>query len=41
MSSVKNVDVAWRLIDVMKELQKLKNMTGMSLLHPGFESVSE
>jgi len=41
LSNVKNVDVAWRLIDVMKEWQKLKNMTSMSLLHPGFESVPE
>ena len=37
---MKNVDVAWRLIDVMKEWQKLKKMTSIMLLwHPGFESV--
>ena len=39
MSSIKNVDVAWRLIDVVKEWQKLKKMTGMLLSHPGFKSV--
>ena len=41
---MKNVDVAWRLTDVMKEWQKLQKMTSMtimSLSHPGFESVSE
>ena len=41
---MKNLDVAWRLIDVMKEWQKLKKMTSMTamlLSHPGFESVSE
>lgn len=38
---MKNVDVAWRLIDVMKELEKLKKMTSMLLSHQGFESVSE
>ena len=38
---MKNVDVAWTLIDVMKEWQKLKKMTSMLLSHPGFESVSE
>ena len=38
---MKNVDVAWRLIDVIKEWQKLKKMTSMLLPHPGFESVSE
>ena len=38
---MKNVDVAWRLIDVMKELQKLKKMTIVLLSHLGFESVSE
>ena len=40
LSSMKNEDVAWRLIDVMKEWQKLKKMTSMLLSHPGFESVS-
>ena len=39
MSSMKNIDVAWRLIDVVREWQKLKKMTSMLLLHPGFESV--
>ena len=29
LSSLKNVVVAWRLIDVMKEWQKLKIMTSM------------
>ena len=38
---MKNVDVAWRLIDVMKEWQKLKKMISKFPLHPGFESVSE
>ena len=38
---MKNVDVAWRLIDVRKEWQKLKKMTSMLLSHPGFESVPE
>ena len=37
MSSMKNVDVAWRLIDVVREWQKLKKMTSLLLLHPGFE----
>ena len=42
MSNMKNVDVpAWRLIDVMKEWQKLKKMTSMLLAQPAFESVSE
>ena len=36
---MKNVDVAWRLIDVLREWQKLKKMTSMLLSHPGFESV--
>ena len=38
---MKNVDVAWRLIDVVREGQKLKKMTSklMLLSHPGFESV--
>ena len=36
---MKNVDVAWRLIDVVREWQKLKKMTSMLLLHPGFKSV--
>ena len=36
---MKNLDVAWRLIDVVKEWQKLKEMTSMLLSHPGFESV--
>ena len=35
---MKNVDVAWRLIDV-KEWQKLKKMTSMLRSYPGFESV--
>ena len=38
---MKNVDVSWRFVDVMKEWQKLKKMTSMLLSHPGFESVSE
>ena len=41
---MKNVDVAWRLTDVMKEWQKLQKMTSMTtmlLSHPGFESVSK
>ena len=44
LSSMKNVDVAWRLTDVMKEWQKLQKMTSMTtmlLSHPGFESVSK
>ena len=36
---MKNVDVAWRLIDVVREWQKLKKMTSMVLSHSGFESV--
>ena len=36
---MKNVDIAWRLIDVVREGQKLKKMTSMLLSHPGFESV--
>ena len=36
---MKNVDVAWRLIDVAREGQKLNKMTSMLLSHPGFESV--
>ena len=36
---MKNVDVAWRLIDVVRKWQKLKKMTSMLLSHPGFESV--
>ena len=36
---MKNVDVAWRLIDVVREGQKLNKMTSMLLSHPGFESV--
>ena len=39
MSSMKNVDVAWRLIDVVRVWRKLKKMTSMLLSHPGFESV--
>ena len=39
MSSMKNVEVAWKLINVVKQWQKLKKMTSMLLLHPGFESV--
>ena len=38
MSSMKNADVAWRLIDVVRVWRKLKKMTSMSLSHPGFES---
>ena len=34
-----NVDVAWRLIDVLKQWQKLKKMTSVLLSHQGFESV--
>ena len=36
---MKNIDVAKRLIDVVREWQKLNKMTSMLLLHPGFESV--
>ena len=40
---MKNVDVAWRLIDVVREGQKLKKTTSnyklMLLSLPGFESV--
>ena len=36
---MKNVDVPWRLIDVVREWKKLKKMTSMLLSHPGFESV--
>ena len=36
---MKNVDVAWRLIDVVKQWQQLKKMTSMLLSHPGLESV--
>ena len=36
---MKNIDVAKRLIDVMREWQKLNKMTSMLLSHPGFESV--
>ena len=36
---MKNVDVAWRLIDVVREGQKLNKMTSKLLLHPGFESI--
>ena len=36
---MKNVDVAWGLIDVVREWQKLKKLTSMLLSHPGFESV--
>ena len=39
MSNMKNVHVAWRLIDVVREGQKLNKMTSMLLSHPGFESV--
>ena len=39
LSSMKNVDVAWRLIDVVREGQKLNKMTSMLLSHPGFESI--
>ena len=39
MSSMKNVDLAWRLIDVVREWQKLKKMTSILLSHPGFKSV--
>ena len=38
MPSMKNVDVAWRLIDVVRVWRKLKKMTSMLLSHPGFES---
>ena len=40
MSSMENVDVAWRLIDVVRKWQKLKKMTSMLLSHPGFESLN-
>ena len=36
---MKNVDVAWRLIDVVRERQKLDKITSTLLSHPGFESV--
>ena len=36
---MKNVDVAWRLVDVVREGQKLNKMTSMLLSHPGFASV--
>ena len=36
---MKNVDVAWRSIDVAREGQKLNKMTSMLLSHPGFENV--
>ena len=36
---MKNVDVAQRLIDVVREGQKLNKMTSMLLSHPGFEGV--
>ena len=36
---MKNVDVAWRLTDVVREGQKLNKMTSMLLWHPGFISV--
>ena len=36
---MKNIVVAWRLIDVVREGQKLKKVTSMLLLHPGFGSV--
>ena len=39
LSSMKNVDVAWRLIDVIRVWQKLKKLTSMLLSHPGFASV--
>ena len=39
MSSMKNVEVAWKSINVIKQWQKLKKMTSMLLLHPGFESI--
>ena len=39
MFSMKNVDVAWRLIYVVRVWRKLKKMTSMLLLsNPGFES---
>ena len=34
---MKNVDVAWRLIDVMKEWQKLKKVFSKFPPHPGFD----
>ena len=33
---MKNADVTWRFIDVMKEWQKLKKMTSMLPSHPGY-----
>ena len=39
LSNMKNVDVAWRLIDVVKELQKLKKDDECVTSYPGFESV--
>ena len=37
---MKNVDVAWRLIDVVRVWRKLKKMTSMLLSHPGFQSLN-
>ena len=39
MSSMKNVNVAWRLRDVERQGQKLNKITSMLLSHPGFESI--
>ena len=36
---MKNADVAWRLIDVVRGGQKLNKVTSMLLSHPGFESI--
>ena len=36
---MKNVHVAWRVIDVVREGQKLTNMTSMLLSPPGVESI--
>ena len=36
---MKSVDVAWRLIDVVRVWRKLKKLTSMLLSLPGFESV--
>ena len=39
LSSMKNVDVAWKLIDVVREWPKLKKMTSVLHSHPAFASV--
>ena len=39
MSSMKNVNVAWRLRDVERQGQKLNKITSMLLSPPGVESI--